>query len=168
MGAIFKAALESRGSGAASFLDHTLLRVDTVLLSPALLSTMLSVDKSSKRDILIIADSSSESVVPFVGSRWENPTSIRRHTTVEQWVQTLMKGRVLLAPAAWFGLLGRSLLNIAPAVTCAYRKRPKLDVSFSFHLWPASSPCQSRKFRVSILSVQLCQGSIAVSKPLYF
>lgn len=52
-----KAALESRGSGAASFLDHTLLKVDTVLLSPALLSTMLSVDKSSKRDILIIADS---------------------------------------------------------------------------------------------------------------
>ena len=54
-----KAALESRGSGAASFLNHTLSRV----------STMLSVDKSSKRDISIIADSSSESAVPFAGSR---------------------------------------------------------------------------------------------------
>ncbi len=63
-----KAALESRGSGAASFLDHTLLRVGTVLLSPALLSTMLLVGKSSERDISIIADSSSESVVPFAGS----------------------------------------------------------------------------------------------------
>ncbi len=39
-----KAALESRGSGAASLLDHT------VLLSPAVVSTILSVDKSSKRD----------------------------------------------------------------------------------------------------------------------
>ena len=64
-----KAMLESRGSGAASFLDHTLLRVDTVLLFPAPISTMLSVDKSSKRDISIIADSSSESVVFFAGSR---------------------------------------------------------------------------------------------------
>ena len=42
-----QAALESRGSEAASFLDHTLLRVDTVLHSPALFSAMLSVDNSS-------------------------------------------------------------------------------------------------------------------------
>ena len=58
-----KAALESRGSGAASLLDHT------VLLSPAVVSTILSVDKSSKRDKSIIADSSSESVVTFAESQ---------------------------------------------------------------------------------------------------
>ncbi len=75
-----KSALESRGSGAAppmlqfwvlptSFLDHTLSRVDAVLLSSALLSTILSDDKSSKRNISIIADSGSESIVPFARSQ---------------------------------------------------------------------------------------------------
>ena len=64
-----KSALESRGSGAASFLDHTLLRVDTVLPSPALFSAMPSVDSSSTRDISIIADSGSKSAVPLVRSR---------------------------------------------------------------------------------------------------
>ncbi len=75
-----KSALESRGSGAAppmfqfwvpptSFLDHTLSRVDAVLLSSALLSTILSDDNLSKRNISIIADSGSESVVPFARSR---------------------------------------------------------------------------------------------------
>ena len=123
-----KAALESRGSRAVSFRHHILSRVDKVLLSPALLSTMLSVDKSSKRDKSIIADSNSDSVVTFAGSQWEDPTSIRRRTTVEQWVQTLLtKRRVLLAPEAWFRLLGRSLLNMAPAVICTYRKRPRLE-----------------------------------------
>ena len=42
-----QAALESRGSEAASFLDHILSRVDTVLHFPALFSAMLSVDNSS-------------------------------------------------------------------------------------------------------------------------
>lgn len=120
-----------------SFLDHTLSRVDAVLLSLALLSTMLSVDKSSKRDITIIDDSSSEASYLLPGAG-ENPTSIRRCTTVEQWVQTLTKGRVLLAPAAWFRLLGRSLLHIAPAVTCAYRKRPKLEGEATQHTQHAS------------------------------
>ena len=50
-----KATLESRGSGAVLFLDHALSRVFTIL----------SIDKSSKRDKSIIADSSSESVVTF-------------------------------------------------------------------------------------------------------
>ena len=46
---------------------------------------------------------------------------------MELWVQTLTK--VLLAPAAWFGLLSRSLLNIAPTVTCAYRKTRRQDTT---------------------------------------
>ena len=95
---------------------------------------MLSVDKSSKRDITITDDSSS---YPLPGAG-ENPTSIRRRTTVEQWVQTLTKRRVLLAPAAGSRLLGRSLLNIAPAIICAYQKRPKLEGEATQHIQHAS------------------------------
>lgn len=72
-----QAALESRGSGRASFLDHILSRVDTVLLSPALLPTILSFNNSNKQDISIIADSSLESVVRFrfIGVRILSKTS---------------------------------------------------------------------------------------------
>ena len=33
----------------------------------------------------------------------------------------------LLVSAVWFGLLGGSLLNVAPVVICAYPERPKLE-----------------------------------------
>ena len=65
--------------------------------------------------------------------RIENPTSIQRRTFVEQWVHTLMKGGVLLGPAAWFRFLGRSLLKMAAAVTCAFRKRPRLEDEATQH-----------------------------------
>ena len=43
----------------------------SILRSPALLSTMLSVDRSTKRNISVIADSSSESVGAFAGNQRE-------------------------------------------------------------------------------------------------
>ena len=33
----------------------------------------------------------------------------------------------LLISAVWFGLLGGSLLNVAPAVICAYPERPRRE-----------------------------------------
>ena len=64
------------------FLDHTLSMVDAVLLSLALLSTILSVNTFSKRDILIIGDSSSESVVPLPGVGEKIP---RQFDDVRPW-----------------------------------------------------------------------------------
>ena len=39
-----------------------------------------------------------------------------------------------LGPAVWSGLLGKSLLNVAPAVTCAYPRRPKLEPGLIQHV----------------------------------
>ena len=76
-----KSALESRGSGAASFLDYTLLRVDIVLPSLALFSTMLLVNKCNIRDISIIADLRSKSAVPNRSSkvRYSDSSARGRH-----------------------------------------------------------------------------------------
>ena len=100
---------------------------------------MLPLDTCSKRDMSIIANSGSESVAPFARSLWENLTSIQRRITAEKWVPTLTKRRVLLRSAAWFSLLGRSMLNIVSVVICVYRKRPKLECEWTQHIQHACS-----------------------------
>ena len=49
--------------------------------------SQLPLDTCSKWAMSIIADSGSENVAPFARSRWQKPTSIRRRTIVEKWVQ---------------------------------------------------------------------------------
>ena len=64
-----------------------------------------------------------------------------------------------LEPAVWSRLLGKSLLNVAPAVTCAYPRRPKPDHKGTENVWRASWTVAALSYSAVLFSwMKQCQS----------